>query len=283
MVVPSLQPRLWPGLGWLQRRGGSHHPAELRRRSRCTRVSSASPSSILEGAVRLRAPQAASASRASSRTRPPSTARSRRAADGRHRPPAARRHERGAIPRLSIKASQRPKAGIVFPLTRPFDQRRSKDQYGLAIAGGAQPKVRGDSGCLSSPVSPPPVQGLGHDRRFKLGGFEDRAGLGEAELFQASQKRCSGARIRRRASARSSRATRSTCRNPTPTWNRTKVKQEGIRSPISQTMQIYLGSEYVNDFNRSGRTYQVIVQRTRRSGHGRECRPAQGPQPPGAR
>src|SRR3989442_102577 len=40
-----------------------------------------------------------------------------------------------------------------------------------------------------------------------------------------------------------------------------KVKQEGISlTDLFQTMQIYLGSEYVNDFNRFGRTYQVIVQ-----------------------
>jgi hypothetical protein len=43
--------------------------------------------------------------------------------------------------------------------------------------------------------------------------------------------------------------------------DREKVKQEGISlTDLFQTMQIYLGSVYVNDFNKFGRTYQVIVQ-----------------------
>ena len=43
--------------------------------------------------------------------------------------------------------------------------------------------------------------------------------------------------------------------------DREKVKQQGIAlTDVFQTMQIYLGSLYVNDFNRFGRTYQVIAQ-----------------------
>jgi multidrug efflux pump len=43
--------------------------------------------------------------------------------------------------------------------------------------------------------------------------------------------------------------------------DRDKAKQAGLSlTDLFQTMQIYLGSVYVNDFNRFGRTYQVIVQ-----------------------
>src|SRR4029078_8646262 len=43
--------------------------------------------------------------------------------------------------------------------------------------------------------------------------------------------------------------------------DREKVKREGIvLTDLFQTMQAYLGSVYVNDFNKFGRTYQVKVQ-----------------------
>ncbi|HVY79765.1 MAG TPA: efflux RND transporter permease subunit, partial [Steroidobacteraceae bacterium] len=43
--------------------------------------------------------------------------------------------------------------------------------------------------------------------------------------------------------------------------DRIKAKQQDVKlSDIFQTMQVYLGSLYVNDFNRFGRTYQVVAQ-----------------------
>src|SRR5690606_16736288 len=43
--------------------------------------------------------------------------------------------------------------------------------------------------------------------------------------------------------------------------DRTKAKQLGVPvTDIFDTMQVYLGSLYINDFNRFGRTYQVIAQ-----------------------
>ena len=43
--------------------------------------------------------------------------------------------------------------------------------------------------------------------------------------------------------------------------DRTKAQQLGVDvQDVFDTMQIYLGSIYVNDFNRFGRTYQVIAQ-----------------------
>ena len=43
--------------------------------------------------------------------------------------------------------------------------------------------------------------------------------------------------------------------------DRVKAKQQGVPlQNLFDTMQIYLGSLYVNDFNRFGRTYEVIAQ-----------------------
>ena len=43
--------------------------------------------------------------------------------------------------------------------------------------------------------------------------------------------------------------------------DRVKAKQQGVAvTDVFNTMQIYLGSQYVNDFNRFGRVYQVRAQ-----------------------
>jgi multidrug efflux pump subunit AcrB len=43
--------------------------------------------------------------------------------------------------------------------------------------------------------------------------------------------------------------------------NRVKAKEHGVAlNDVFETLQVYLGSMYVNDFNRFGRTYQVIAQ-----------------------
>ena len=43
--------------------------------------------------------------------------------------------------------------------------------------------------------------------------------------------------------------------------DRTQAKSQGVRlADVFESLQVYLGSLYVNDFNRFGRTYQVIAQ-----------------------
>jgi multidrug efflux pump len=43
--------------------------------------------------------------------------------------------------------------------------------------------------------------------------------------------------------------------------DREKVKRQNVKlSDVFQTLQVYLGSLYVNDFNKFGRTYQVVAQ-----------------------
>jgi multidrug efflux pump len=164
------------------------------------------------------------------------------------------------FPGLSINGFvNAPNAGIVFLSLAPFDQRRSKDQYGLAIAGALNQKFAVIQDAFVAVFPPPPVQGLGTIGGFKLE-LEDRAGLGEAELFQASQTL-----LGRAYQTPGLSALFSSYQINVPQLyadvDREKVKQEGISlTDLFQTMQIYLGSEYVNDFNRFGRTYQVIVQ-----------------------
>jgi len=108
-------------------------------------------------------------------------------------------------------------------------------------------------------IPPPPVQGIGSAGGFKMM-LEDRAGLGSEALGKAAQALVAAA-------------------NKDPTFagvftlfnagspsvyvdiDRLKAEKVGLTpTDIFSTLQVYLGPQYVNDFNYLGRTYQVRVQ-----------------------
>src|SRR5256885_443907 len=104
-----------------------------------------------------------------------------------------------------------------------------------------------------------PVMGLGTIGGFKLY-IEDRADLGYDALFQALQTM-----IGKGYQTPGLAGVFSTFTVNVPQLDaeidRVKAKQQGVPlQNLFETMQIYLGSLYVNDFNRFGRTYQVIAQ-----------------------
>jgi hydrophobe/amphiphile efflux-1 (HAE1) family protein len=164
------------------------------------------------------------------------------------------------FPGLSINGFVNlPNAGIVFFTLEPFDERTSDAEYGLTIAGALNGKFAGLQDAFVAVFPPPPVQGLGSVGGFKME-LEDRAGLGETELYNASQ-----ALLGRAYQTPQLTGIFSGFQINVPQLevdvDREKVKQQGISlTDLFQTMQTYLGSFYVNDFNKFGRTYQVIVQ-----------------------
>jgi multidrug efflux pump len=164
------------------------------------------------------------------------------------------------FPGLSINGFvNAPNAGIVFFALKPFAERPSKEEYGLAIAGTLNQKFSSIQDAFVAVFPPPPVQGLGTVGGFKMM-VEDRAGLGEQELYNAAQ-----ALIGRAYQTPQLAGLFSGFRVNVPQLeakvDREKVKRQGISlTDLFQTLQVYLGSVYVNDFNRFGRTYQVIVQ-----------------------
>jgi multidrug efflux pump len=164
------------------------------------------------------------------------------------------------FPGLSINGFvNAPNAGIVFFTLKPFDERRTKEEYGLNIAGALNGKFSGIQDAFVAVFPPPAVNGLGQVGGFKLQ-LEDRAGLGETALNDATQ-----ALIGRAYQTPELAGVFSGYRINVPQLevevDREKVKREGISlTDLFQTMQVYLGSVYANDFNRFGRTYQVKVQ-----------------------
>jgi multidrug efflux pump len=164
------------------------------------------------------------------------------------------------FPGLSINGFvNSPNAGIIFFTLEPFEERKSKDEYGLSIAGALNGRFAGIQDAFVAVFPPPPVQGLGTVGGFKLQ-LEDRAGLGEGELYRATQ-----ALLGRAYQTPELAGLFSGYQINVPQLyvdvDREKAKQQGIAlTDLFQAMQVYLGSVYVNDFNKFGRTYQVIVQ-----------------------
>jgi multidrug efflux pump len=164
------------------------------------------------------------------------------------------------FPGLSINGFvNSPNAGLVFFPLKPFDERKSKSEYGPAIAGALNQQFSSIQDAFVAVFPPPPVPGLGTVGGFKLE-LEDRAGLGEAAMYQASQ-----ALLGKAYQTPQLAGLFSSFQINVPQLyvdvDRERAKQEGISlTDLFQTMQIYLGSAYVNDFNKFGRTYQVIAQ-----------------------
>jgi multidrug efflux pump len=164
------------------------------------------------------------------------------------------------FPGLSVNGfTNSSSAGIVFVTLKPFDQRKSKALSAGAIAGALNQKYAGIKDSYIAVFPPPPVLGLGTLGGFKLQ-LEDRGALGYTALADATQ-----AFIKRASQTPELGPTFSSYQINVPQLNvdldRVKAKQLGVSvTDVFNTMQVYLGSLYVNDFNRFGRVYQVRVQ-----------------------
>ena len=165
-----------------------------------------------------------------------------------------------AFPGLSINGfTNSPNAGIAFVGLKSFEEREGKGMSGKEIAAQLQAEFNGIQGAFVAIFPPPPVNGLGTTGGFKLY-VEDRAGLGYDELYNSTQALIAKANQTPGLAGVFSGFTVNTPQLEADV-DRAKAKQQGIPlDNIFETMQINLGSLYVNDFNRFGRTYQVVAQ-----------------------
>ena len=165
-----------------------------------------------------------------------------------------------AFPGLSINGfTNSSSAGIVFATLKPFDERRSPELSAGAIAAALNARFAAIPDAYIAVFPPPPVMGLGTLGGFKLQ-LQDRGALGYAELDAAKE-----AFIAAAAKAPELGPSFSSYQINVPQLDvdldRVKAKQLGVGiTEVFDTMQIYLGSLYVNDFNRFGRVYQVRAQ-----------------------
>ncbi|MGH8419414.1 MAG: efflux RND transporter permease subunit [Pseudomonas sp.] len=165
-----------------------------------------------------------------------------------------------AFPGLSINGfTNSPNSGIVFVTLKPFDERKLASESAGAIAGALNGKYASIQEAYMAIFPPPPVQGLGTIGGFRLQ-IEDRGNLGYDELYKETMNIIGKSRSVPELAAL---FTSYTVNVPQvdAAIDREKAKTHGVAiSDIFDTLQVYLGSLYANDFNRFGRTYQVNVQ-----------------------
>jgi multidrug efflux pump len=165
-----------------------------------------------------------------------------------------------AFPGLSINGfTNSPNSGIVFVTLKPFDERKAASESAGAIAGALNGKYASIQEAYMAIFPPPPVQGLGTIGGFRLQ-IEDRGNLGYDELYKETMNVIAKSRSVPELAAL---FTSYTVNVPQvdAAIDREKAKTHGVAiSDIFDTLQVYLGSLYANDFNRFGRTYQVNVQ-----------------------
>jgi hydrophobe/amphiphile efflux-1 (HAE1) family protein len=165
-----------------------------------------------------------------------------------------------AFPGLSINGfTNSPNSGIAFTTLKSFEERKGPGMSGTEIAAQLNKEFGEIQEAFIAIFTPPPVNGLGTTGGFKFY-VEDRAGLGYDELYNATQALIAKAN---QTPGLAGLFTSFTINNPQlqADVDRAKAKQQGVPlANIFETMQINLGSLYVNDFNRFGRTYQVVAQ-----------------------
>ena len=165
-----------------------------------------------------------------------------------------------AFPGLSINGFvNSSSAGIVFVTLDDFAERRDPALSGFAIAQRLQQRYAGIEDAFVAIFPAPPVQGLGTIGGFKLQ-VQDRNDQG----YQALDDVMKQVLAKAWAAPELTGVFSSYNVNMPQLFadvDRTKAERLGIPvDEIFRTMQIYLGSLYVNDFNQFGRTYQVIAQ-----------------------
>jgi multidrug efflux pump len=162
-----------------------------------------------------------------------------------------------AFPGLSINGfTNSSNAGIVFVTLKPFEERRDASLSAGAIAGALNAKFGSIQDAYIAVFPPPPVMGLGQIGGFRIQ-IEDRGQSGFEELYKQTQNLIAASR-KQPALAGLFSSFQVSVPQVDVDVDREKAKSEGVDlADVYQTMQAYLGSLYVNDFNRFGRTYQV--------------------------
>ena len=153
-----------------------------------------------------------------------------------------------------------PNAGAIFLVLDDFKKRAADPrQAAAAIQGALFGKLASIEDAFIVVVQPPSVQGIGNAGGFRMM-VEDRSGAGPAALQGAIYAMMGAA-----AKTPGLQQVFSLYETATPQVyldiDRTKAQLLGINMPdVFNTLQVYLGGVYVNDFNLFGRTFRVQAQ-----------------------
>jgi HAE1 family hydrophobic/amphiphilic exporter-1 len=164
-----------------------------------------------------------------------------------------------AIPGFSLSGGSSPNYGVIFAPLKPIDDRKGKGHAASDIVARVSPKLFGVPGGIVVAFEPPAINGLGN-----FGGFQFQLqDLGRntlQDLDNVAHKIVSASRQR---SDLQGLFTSYTANDPQQLVQIDREKAKAIGVPISQVSQalgVYMGSQYINDFDFNNRSYRVYVQ-----------------------
>ncbi|TDX32805.1 multidrug efflux pump [Modicisalibacter xianhensis] len=162
-----------------------------------------------------------------------------------------------AFPGLNpLQFTNTPNTGTIFFGLDPFAERSRSAE---AISAELNGKFASLQEAFSFAFMPPAILGLGTGSGFSLF-VQDRAGLGYGALQEAANG-LAGALSQTPGMGYPISSYQANVPQLDAEVDRAKAKAQGVElTDLFETLQVYLGSAYVNDFNRFGRTWQVIAQ-----------------------
>ena len=152
-----------------------------------------------------------------------------------------------------------PNRGMIFANLEGFDKRKGEEHSAAAVIGRLRGQLAGIPGALVAPFNPPAVQGLG-----QFGGFQfELEDLGRNTL-EVIAKTANQLVAQGNASKEiTGLFTSFTANDPQYLVRIDREKAKSLQVPLTQitdTLQTYMGSVYVNDFDFNNRSYRVYVQ-----------------------
>jgi HAE1 family hydrophobic/amphiphilic exporter-1 len=154
-------------------------------------------------------------------------------------------------------------AGVIFVSTKPSDQRRGKGHSAEDIVTDLSPKLQSllfaPNGGLVAIFQPPAVQGVG-----TFGGFQfelqDQGGNTLTDLDRVAHQIVNASHARKDLTGV---ITTYSANDPQVLVTIDREKAKALNIPLSQittALGVFMGSEYINDFDYNNRTYRVYVQ-----------------------
>jgi HAE1 family hydrophobic/amphiphilic exporter-1 len=164
-----------------------------------------------------------------------------------------------AVPGFSLSGGSSPNYGLVFAPLKPIDERKGAGHAASEIVARVRPKLFAIPGAIVAAFEPPAVNGIG-----SFGGFQFQLqDLGRntlQDIDSVAHKIVAGSHQRQDLTGL---FTSFTANDPQQLVEIDREKAKAIGVPISQVTQalgVYMGSEYVNDFDFNNRSYRVYVQ-----------------------
>ncbi|VFR92528.1 RND efflux system, inner membrane transporter CmeB [plant metagenome] len=162
-----------------------------------------------------------------------------------------------AFPGLNaLQLTNTPNSGVVFFGLAPAADRK---HTAAEIAAQLNARFSQEQEGLVFAIMPPPIMGLGTGSGYSLY-VQDRNRVGYGEL-QTATNTLAGAISQVPGFQYPISSYQANVPQLDAEVDRTKAKAQGVAvTDLFETLQVYLGSSYVNDFTRFGRTFRVMAQ-----------------------